>query len=57
MKVKIEGKSVSWNGSLLVDDHLLQLSLGGGPLHDLLVNGPGSDQPAHTTTAPISLLE
>ena len=29
---------------LLVNDHLLQLPLGGGPLHNLLVDGVGSDE-------------
>ena len=30
--------------NLLVDDHLLQLPLGGGSLHDLLVDGVGGDE-------------
>ena len=30
---------------LLVNDHLFELPLGGGPLHDLLVDGVGRDQP------------
>ena len=32
------------NVDLLVDDHLLQLPLGGGSLHDLLVDGVGGDE-------------
>ena len=28
-----------------MDHHLLQLPLGGGPLHDLLVDGVGGDHP------------
>ena len=32
------------NVNLLVDDHLLQLPLGGGSLHDLLVDGVGGDE-------------
>lgn len=46
-----------------VDDHLLQLPLGGGPLQDLLVDGVGRDQAVHnhwlglpdTVTAVLSL--
>ena len=30
--------------NLLVYDHLLELSLGGGPLYDLLLNGVGCDK-------------
>ena len=33
-----------YNVDLLVDDHLLQLPLGGGSLHDLLVDGVGGDE-------------
>ena len=32
------------NVNLLVDDHLLKLPLGGGSLHDLLVDGVGGDE-------------
>lgn len=47
----------------LVNDHLLQLPLGRGPLQDLLVDGVGSDQAVHhhwfglpdTVTAVLSL--
>ena len=39
-----EHKEDLHNVNLLVDDHLLKLPLGGGSLHDLLVDGVGGDE-------------
>ena len=42
--LKKEHQDELHNVNLLVDDHLLKLPLGGGSLHDLLVDGVGGDE-------------
>ena len=43
-KEEVSSQFVICKHCLLVDDHLLQLPLGGGSLHNLLVNGVCCDE-------------